>query len=107
MKGAEINYIVQEKLALALVITACKLRPYFLSHPITVLNNNSIGRIVFHPDALGRLIKWVTKLTEYDITFEPRTAIQNSGIDRLLRKTIKIEEEEKWKIYVDGSSCQT
>ncbi|XP_073153808.1 uncharacterized protein [Henckelia pumila] len=54
----------KEKLALALVITARKLRPYFLSHPITVLTNSALGKIVANPDASGRLVRWITELSE-------------------------------------------
>ncbi|XP_073119193.1 uncharacterized protein [Henckelia pumila] len=46
LKGAELRYSGVEKLALALVMTARKLRPYFLSHPIVVLTNSPIGRIL-------------------------------------------------------------
>ncbi|XP_073130850.1 uncharacterized protein [Henckelia pumila] len=59
-KGAKLNYLTQEKLALALVITTRKLRPYFLSHPITVLTNSVLGKIATNPDASGRLIRWIT-----------------------------------------------
>ncbi|XP_073120721.1 uncharacterized protein [Henckelia pumila] len=62
LKGAELNYMTQEKLALALVITARKIRPYFLSHPITVLTNSALGKIAANPDASGRLINWITEL---------------------------------------------
>ncbi|KZV25379.1 hypothetical protein F511_07263 [Dorcoceras hygrometricum] len=51
---------MQEKLALALVITARRRCLIFLSHPITVLTNSALGQIVSHPDASGRLVKWVT-----------------------------------------------
>ncbi|XP_073277650.1 uncharacterized protein [Primulina huaijiensis] len=69
---------------------ARKLRPYFLSHPITVLTNNVLGKIFSHPDTSGRLIKWVTELSEY-----------------VLAETVQVSEEEQWKVFVDGSSCRT
>ncbi|XP_073290537.1 uncharacterized protein [Primulina huaijiensis] len=96
-----------EKLALALVIMARKLRPYFLSHPITVLTNSVLGKIVLHPDTSGRLIKWVTELSEYDIKFEPRTAIKAQALADFLAEIVQVSEEEQWKIFVDGSSCRT
>ncbi|XP_073130839.1 uncharacterized protein [Henckelia pumila] len=107
LKGAELNYMTQEKLALALVITARKLRPYFLSHPITVLTNSALGKIAANPDSSGRLIKWITELSEYDIKFEPRTAIKAQALADFLAETIQLEQEDHWKIFVDGSSCQT
>ncbi|XP_073153057.1 uncharacterized protein [Henckelia pumila] len=57
LKGAELNYLTQEKVSLALVITTRKLRPYFLSHPIIVLTNNALGKIAANPDASGRLVR--------------------------------------------------
>ncbi|XP_073119968.1 uncharacterized protein [Henckelia pumila] len=67
LKGAELRYSEVEKLALALVMTARKLRPYFLSHPIVVLTNSPMGRILTDADTSGRLVKWNTELSEYDI----------------------------------------
>ncbi|XP_073152300.1 uncharacterized protein [Henckelia pumila] len=96
-----------EKLALALVITARKLCPYFLSHPITVLTNSVLGKIAANPDASGRLIRWITELSEYDIKFEPRTAIKAQALADFLAETVQLEQEELWKIFVDGSSCQS
>ncbi|XP_073138811.1 uncharacterized protein [Henckelia pumila] len=107
LKGAELNYLTQEKLALALVITARKLRPYFLSHPITVLTNSILGKIATNPDTSGRLIRWITELSEYDIKFEPRTAIKAQALADFLAETVQLEQEELWKIFVDGSSCQS
>ncbi|XP_073131635.1 uncharacterized protein [Henckelia pumila] len=107
LKGAELNYMTQEKLALALVITARKLRPYFLSHPIIVLTNSALGKIAANPDASGRLIKWITELSEYDIKFEPRTAIKAQALADFLEDTVELGQEDHWKIFVDGSSCQT
>ncbi|XP_073119986.1 uncharacterized protein [Henckelia pumila] len=57
LKGAELRYSEVEKLVLALVMTARKLRPYFLSHPIVVLTNSPIGRILTRVDISGRLVK--------------------------------------------------
>ncbi|XP_073152354.1 uncharacterized protein [Henckelia pumila] len=107
LKGPELNYLTQEKLALALVITARKLHPYFLSHPITMLTNSVLGKIATNPDASGRLIRWITELSEYDIKFEPRTAIKAQALADFLAEMVQLEQGELWKIFVDGSSCQS
>ncbi|KAK4391587.1 hypothetical protein Sango_1936500 [Sesamum angolense] len=52
--GAERKYIQIEKLALALVTTARKLRPYFQSHKIVVLTNHPLKQIMQRPDASER-----------------------------------------------------
>ncbi|KAL0448589.1 UNVERIFIED_CONTAM: hypothetical protein Slati_1415300 [Sesamum latifolium] len=51
LQGAEKKYIQIEKLALALVTTARKLRPYFQSHQIVVLTNHPLRQIMLRPDA--------------------------------------------------------
>ncbi|XP_073152240.1 uncharacterized protein [Henckelia pumila] len=80
LKGAELNYMTQE---------------------------NALGKIAANPDALGRLIKWITELSEYDIKFEPRTAIKAQALADFLAETVQLEQEDHWKIFVDGLSCQT
>ncbi|XP_073132802.1 uncharacterized protein [Henckelia pumila] len=87
LKGAELNYLTQKNLALALVITSRKLRSYFLSHPITVLTNSSLGKIASNPNASERLVRWITELSEYDIKFEPRTAIKAQALADFLAET--------------------
>ncbi|XP_073129182.1 uncharacterized protein [Henckelia pumila] len=104
LKGAELRYSEVEKLALALVITARKLRPYFLSHPIVVLTNSPMGRILTDADISGRLVKWTTKLSEYDIQYEPRAAIKAQALADFLAETKHMEGQGLWKVYVDGSS---
>ncbi|XP_073041970.1 uncharacterized protein [Primulina eburnea] len=104
LKGAELRYTTVEKLALALVTTARRLRPYFLSHPIMVLTNSPLGKIMTHADISGRLVKWTTELGEYDIQYGPRTAIKAHALADFLAETLHVEMEDLWKVYVDGSS---
>ena len=52
-QGAEERYPAMEKLALALVIAARKLRPYFQSHKIIVLTNHPLRKAMNKPDAAG------------------------------------------------------
>jgi hypothetical protein len=65
-----------EKLALALIIAAKKLRPYFQSHKIIVLTNHPLRKAMNKPDAARRLIQWVMELSEFDIEYRPRQAIK-------------------------------
>ncbi|XP_073137054.1 uncharacterized protein [Henckelia pumila] len=91
-------------MALALVITAQKLRPYFLSHPVTVLTNSLLGRIMTHPDASGRLVKWSVDLGEYDIEYQPRKAIKTQALSDFLTEVAVFVREEVWRVFVDGAS---
>ncbi|XP_073121913.1 uncharacterized protein [Henckelia pumila] len=104
LKGAELRYSEVEKLALALVMTARKLRPYFLSDPIVVLTNSPIGRTLTRSDIFGILVKCNTELSEYDIQYETRSTIKAQALADFLAKTKHMEGEDLWKIYVDGSS---
>jgi hypothetical protein len=52
-QGAEERYPAMEKLALALVVTARKLRPYFQAHSIIVLTNHPLRKAMSKPDAAG------------------------------------------------------
>ncbi|KAL5576837.1 hypothetical protein UlMin_018536 [Ulmus minor] len=74
---AETRYTQLEKLALALVTAARKLRPYFQCHPITVYTTYPLKSILHKPELSGRLTKWTVELSEYDITFQPRTALKS------------------------------
>ena len=51
-----------EKLALALMVTSKKLRPYFHAHPIEVLTNYPLCQVLQKLEASGRLLKWAIKL---------------------------------------------
>ncbi|XP_073049605.1 uncharacterized protein [Primulina eburnea] len=104
LKGPEVRYTEVEKVALALVITARKLRPYFLSHPITVLTNTPLGRIMTQPEISGRLVKWNVELGEYDIEYQPRKAIKAQALSNFITEIIVPDIRGIWRIFVDGAS---
>ncbi|XP_073138783.1 uncharacterized protein [Henckelia pumila] len=104
LKGPEIRYSEMEKMALTLILTARKLRPYFLSHPVTILTNSPLGRVMTQPDASGRLVKWAVELGEYDIEYRPRAAIKAYALSDFLTEVITFGQEEVWRIFVDGAS---
>ncbi|XP_073129997.1 uncharacterized protein [Henckelia pumila] len=93
-EGAEVRYTEIEKMSLALVITARKLRPYFVSHPVTVLTNSLLGRFMTHPDASGRLVKWTVELVEYDIEYQPCKAIKAQALSDSLTEVATFGKEE-------------
>ena len=65
-----------EKLILALVTAARKLRPYFQAHTIEVLTEYPMKQVLHKPETLGRLMKWAIELSEFDIRYKPKTAIK-------------------------------
>ncbi|XP_073017906.1 uncharacterized protein [Primulina eburnea] len=104
LKGPELRYTEVEKIALALIVTARKLRPYFLSHQIVVLTNSPLGRIMTHAEVSGRMIKWTVELGEYDIEYKPRVAIKAQALSDFLSEMIQPSGEEVWTVFVDEAS---
>ncbi|KAL0407917.1 UNVERIFIED_CONTAM: hypothetical protein Sradi_1726100 [Sesamum radiatum] len=80
LNGAENHYPPIEKMALALVITARKLRPYFLFYLVRVRTNTSLKQVLGKLEASGRLVKWAIELSKYDISYFPRTTIKAQAL---------------------------
>ena len=57
LQGVELNYQELQKLILALVHAARRLRRYFQAHPIIVLTDKPIKQILSKPEKLGRITK--------------------------------------------------
>ena len=73
----ETRYPMMEKLALAVVTAARKLRPYFQSHPIVVLTSLPLRTILHSPNQSGRLAKWAIELSEFNLEFHARTSLKS------------------------------
>ncbi|KAM1044213.1 hypothetical protein ACFX2A_036181 [Malus domestica] len=80
LQDAETRYSNIEKLALALVMSARKLRPYFQEHFIIVLTNHHLRQILQSPDTSGRMIKWAIALGEFDISYQPKPAEKGQAV---------------------------
>lgn len=80
LQGAEVRYTMLEKIVLALVNAARRLRQYFQAHPVVVLTNQPIKHVLLKPEASGRLMKWAVELGEHDITYKPKTAIKAQAL---------------------------
>ena len=65
-----------EKLILALVTAARKLRPYFQAHTIEVPTEYPMKQVLHKPETSRRLMKWAIELSEFDIIYKPKTAIK-------------------------------
>ncbi|WJX58397.1 hypothetical protein P8452_43858 [Trifolium repens] len=106
-KGAEAKYQKIDKLSLAVIVTARKLRQYFQSHKIVVKTDYPIKNVLRKPDLAGRMVAWSVELSEFDVTFSPRGAIKSQILaDFLLELTTPAEEnsEQPWTLSVDGAS---
>ncbi|KAK0607684.1 hypothetical protein LWI29_018587 [Acer saccharum] len=116
---AETRYSRLEKLALALMMAACKLRLYFQCHSIKVLTAYPLKNILHKPELSGRLTKWAVELSEYDISFHPRSAMKSQVLANFITdftpgEGVQAEQElvaftetatpGRWILSVDGSS---
>ncbi|GJR53226.1 putative reverse transcriptase domain, ribonuclease H-like domain protein [Tanacetum coccineum] len=72
LQGAKLNYPTLEKLILALVHAARRLRRYFQAHTIMVPTGTSIKQALTGLEKTGRVAKWAIKLGEHDIIFLKR-----------------------------------
>ncbi|CAA0832670.1 Unknown protein, partial [Striga hermonthica] len=95
MQGAETRYSEIEKCALAVVVTARKLRPYFLNHKVKVRTNMPLGETLGQPSVSGRLVKWAVELSEYSLMYEPRRAIKAQVLADFIQEGTKVEEESE------------
>ncbi|KAK0585465.1 hypothetical protein LWI29_028950 [Acer saccharum] len=77
---AETRYSSVEKIALALITSARKLRPYFQAHTIEVYTNCPLKLILQKPEVSGRLTKWAVELNEYDIRYTPKAAVKGQAV---------------------------
>ncbi|XP_074577626.1 uncharacterized protein LOC141834082 [Curcuma longa] len=70
---------------------------YFSSHLLKDVKTHNLGWVLTQPEASGRLIKWTVELDEYDIQYQPRSAIKAQALADFLAKVPEDEAEGKWK----------
>ncbi|XP_048596409.1 uncharacterized protein LOC125578145 [Brassica napus] len=81
-------------MALAVVTSARKLRPYFQSHTIEVLSNQPLRTVMQNTNQSGRLTKWAMELSEHDIVYKNRTATKSQVLaDFLIELTPELEQD--------------
>ena len=102
-----------EKLILALVTAARKLRPYFQAHTIEVPTEYPMKQVLHKPETSGRLMKWAIELSEFDIQYKPKTAIKGQVLADFVMEFTSAEPAKNaqivtnlsiWKLSVDGTS---
>ncbi|KAK3012931.1 hypothetical protein RJ639_008583 [Escallonia herrerae] len=114
LQDVETRYPKIDKIALALIISARRLRPYFQSHTIIVLTDQPLRKVLLSPEASGRLVNWSVELGEFDIQYNPRTAVKAQALaDFIVECTLPedppqliiSEVPDPWDLYVDDSSA--
>ncbi|KAK3022624.1 hypothetical protein RJ639_045775 [Escallonia herrerae] len=81
LQDMETRYPKIDKIALALIISAWRLRPYFQSHTIVVLTDQPLRKVLMSPEASGRLCT---------LPEDPPQLVIS-------------EVTDPWNLYVDGS----
>ena len=104
------RYPVVEKLALALVTVAQKLRSYFRSHSITVMTTYPLRAILHSLNLSRHLTKSAVKLSKFDIEYWVRTSLKSQVLTDFVVEfipeppTTRDESEDWWTLMVDGAS---
>ncbi|XP_065007552.1 uncharacterized protein LOC135638367 [Musa acuminata AAA Group] len=109
LSGLEERYPSIEKLALALVLSARKLRPYFQAHPVEVITDQPLRQVLTKFDVEGRLLRWAVELGEHDISYVPRTAMKAQAVADFVAELAPMDRDpeqtpEAWILHVDGSA---
>ena len=112
-RRAEERYPRMEKLILALVTAARKLRPYFQAHTIEVPTEYPMKQVLHKPETSGRLMKWAIELSEFDIRYKPKITIKGKILADFIMEFTSAEPAENaqtetnpsiWKLSIDGAS---
>ena len=110
-QGVEASYPRMEKIGFALLVAFRKLRPYFQAYPIVIMTDQPIRKTVNKIDTIGRLIQWAIELSQFDIEYQPRAAINAQVLaDFFVEFTYPYKEEEPliemWIVQTDGSTTK-
>ena len=113
LRGAEERYPKMEKLILALITTAQKLRPYFQAHTIEIPTEYPMKQVLHKPETSGRLIKWAIELSEFDIRYKQKTTIKGHILVDFVMEFTSVELTKAtqpttdlpiWRLSVDGAA---
>ena len=78
------GHFVVEKLAFALVIITCKLKPYFQAHTVIVLTDKPLRHAISNPEVAKRLALWAIELSEFDIQYRLCTTIKGQVVTNFI-----------------------
>lgn len=86
-----------------------KLKHYFQAHEIMVPSSQPLGKILNNKEAFERIGKWATELSQYYITYVPRTAIKSQALADFMADWTPSpqrqhkEPEQTWILLTDGA----
>ncbi|XP_076924610.1 uncharacterized protein LOC143587105 [Bidens hawaiensis] len=96
LSDPETRYSMLEKLVLALVYAARRLRIYFQGHPINVLTGYKLKNVLSKPELSGRWAKWAIELGEHAIEYKPRPTIKGQVLGDFVTEVPQHKEKECW-----------
>jgi hypothetical protein len=103
------RYPHYQKLAYSIFTTAQKLRQYFAVHPIIVVNEAPLSKILNNPSATGRVSIWGIELSPLDITYEKRKAIKSQILPDFTAEWLELQSagppdlSSVWTMYFNSS----
>ena len=83
-----------EKLVLALVTIARRLRPYIQAHTIEIPTEHLMKQILHKPETSGRLVKWAIELSEFNVRYKQRTTIKGQVLADFIMEFTSVEPTE-------------
>ncbi|XP_024171557.1 uncharacterized protein LOC112177497 [Rosa chinensis] len=125
LRRAESPYPKAERLCLALVYAAQRLRHYFLAHKLQLMVKTDLVRyLLTKPVLSGRLARWLLQLSEFDIVCTTPRAIKGQAVIDMITlfpeeegfdvshdilgelpgMTAVVEGEEPWTLHFYGSA---
>lgn len=86
MQGPELNYILTKKEMLAVIYALNKFRHYIIRYQIYVhTNHTTIRYLMKKPSIIGRLVRQLLLMQEFDITVVDKPGKSNAVVDYLSR----------------------
>ena len=105
LQDLETRYQMVEKVALAIITTAHRLRPYFQSHTIIIRTDHPIQIILQKPDLAGQLSSWAIELSEFTIRYEPHGPIKAQCLTDFANDLQEQTPQDTWwTMHMEGSS---
>ena len=95
-----------KKVALALITSAWRLRPFFQSHQVVVKMNYPIKQVLWKPELTGRMVVWSVEVSEFNLQYEPQDPMKTQFMTDFLAKFVGNDQTtpDWWNLYMDSAS---